>query len=434
MRPAQPELVAHVLDQIARHAGLVFSDVRLVGATETIAAWLAHHQLDGSSQILPGAELDGLLEELVVHESYFDRDIEQLAMVDELVLSRFARSREPLRIWSAGCAAGEEPYTLAFMLARRDLLSRATIVGTDLSRAALARARAGTYRGWSVRVVAADSPAMRFLEHCGPDLCVPAHIKRAVRFAPLNLLEDPYPADQHLVVCRNVLIYFDKAAVAVIAQKLAASLHPDGWLFVAPSDPRLDPHAALTPVITDRGIYYRHSGPQPPRAKPRVTEAAPAPRWRDARPTQTPPPPVQRVVPVTHAPTVAILARDRARQLADRGDYIHARQVLTSALEATPLDAELYFLSAVLTSDSDVTAALGELERAMYLAPDAPLSYMFAARLHHSRGDVTGARRAYRRALRLLEPLPADAHLPWTDEPAHVLVAACRAALGGHDD
>ena len=145
------QLVTRALDEVNRHAGLFFKDVRLTGAVETIEEWIAAHGISNPLDIGPGVAFDALLEDLVVHESYFDRDIEQLRLVDELVLAQLARTTDSIKVWSAGCASGEEPYTLAFMLAARGLLERATITATDLSRPALARARAGRYRAWAVR-------------------------------------------------------------------------------------------------------------------------------------------------------------------------------------------------------------------------------------------------------------------------------------------
>lgn len=423
------ELVTRALDEVNRHAGLFFKDVRLTGAVETIEGWLAEHRIASPIDIGPGVALDALLEDLVVHESYFDRDLEQLRLVDELVLAKLAGNEE-IRVWSAGCASGEEPYTLAFMLAARGLSERAIITATDLSRPALARARAGRYRAWAVRT-GADSPAMRYLVRSGDVWDVPEAIKATVRFAPLNLVEDAFPTDQKLIVCRNVLIYLDAAAIAVVAQKLAAALAPDGWLFVAPADPRLDPHAALAATITDRGVYYRRSDrcrPAPP--------AAPVDRTR--RPTApavlSPPPRIVRAPSTTipPAPTRDTQhARDRARLLADRGDPDGARAVLAAAIAAMPLDGELYFLEAVLFAADDIAASLRSLDRAIYLRPDVPVSYLFAGRLLQARGDLDAARKSYARALAILEALPPDERVMWSDEPAWIMTDACRRTLAG---
>lgn len=421
------QLVTRALDEVNRHAGLFFKDVRLTGAVETIEEWIAAHGISNPVDIGPGVAFDALLEDLVVHESYFDRDIEQLRLVDELVLAQLARTTDSIKVWSAGCASGEEPYTLAFMLAARGLLERATITATDLSRPALARARAGRYRAWAVRTGAA-SPAMRFLELSGSEWSVPAPIKATVDFELLNLVEDPFPADQDLITCRNVLIYLDQAAITVVAQKLANALAPAGWLFVAPSDPRLDPHAALEATVTDRGVYYRRADQVRP-VLARTPRASVPPPLATTPPMRVARAPSVKVPPAPKHDTRA--ARDRARVLADRGDYEAARKVLEHAIAATPLDGELYFLEAVLFAADNLEAALTSLDRAIYLSPDAPVSYLFAGRLRHSRGDVIGAKRSYARALALLESSPPDERVVWSDEPAWIMAEACRQALAG---
>ncbi|HET9989675.1 MAG TPA: CheR family methyltransferase [Kofleriaceae bacterium] len=420
--------MTRALDEVNRHAGLFFKDVRLSGAVETIEAWIAEHRIANPIDIGPGVALDALLEDLVVHESYFDRDLEQLRLVDELVLAELARTTEAIRVWSAGCASGEEPYTLAFMLAARGLLERAIITATDLSRPALARAAAGRYRAWAVRT-GANSPAMRYLVRSDNEWRVPESIKASVEFAMLNLVEDPFPTDQRLIVCRNVLIYLDTSAVAVVARKFAAALAPDGWLCVAPSDPRLDPHAALEATVTDRGVYYRPAESSTPVALPaRRTHPATSPLV------------ISQPLRIARAPSVAIppapkldtqQARDRARMLADRGDHVEARAVLAAAILATPLDGELYFLEAVLSAADDIEASLASLDRAIYLSPEAPVSYLFAGRLLQAKGDIRGARSSYARALAILEALAPDERVMWSDEPAWIMADACRRTLAG---
>lgn len=421
------QLVTRALDEVNRHAGLFFKDVRLTGAVATIEEWIVEYRIVNPIDIGPGVALDALLEDLVVHESYFDRDLEQLRLVDELVLAELVRSDEEIRVWSAGCASGEEPYTLAFMLAGRGLLQRATIIATDLSRPALARARAGRYRPWAVRA-GANSPAMRYLVRAGDEWSVPDSVKAAVEFKILNLVEDPFPPDQRLIVCRNVLIYLDATAIATVARRFADALAPEGWLFVAPSDPRLDPYAALEATVTDRGVYYRRA------ARPQAVVAVPP--VRRARPTSSPPvivaPPPSVRTPSTTIPAAkpdVQQARDRARELADRGDLDGARAVLVAAIAATPLDAELYFLEAVLSAADDLEASLGSLDRAIYLNPDAPVSYLFSGRLRQSKGDLAGARRSYARALAILEAFAPDERVMWSDEPAWIMADACRHAL-----
>ena len=156
---------------------------------------------------------------------------------------------------------------------------------------------------------------------------------------------------------------------------------------------------------------------------------------RRALPTTTPVTPPLRIArsPSTKIPPAPKLdtqaARDRVRTLADRGDQEGARGVLAAAIATTPLDAELYFLEAVLSAADDINASLESLDRAIYLCPEAPVSHLFAGRLRQSRGNVAAARRSYDRALQLLELLPPDERVLWSDEPAWIMADACRQAL-----
>ncbi len=429
---SRPELVTYVLETVRHRAGLVFPEGRLAGAINVITAWLDRLGIRYPNEVHQDEPLESLLEALVIHESYFDRDLEQLRFVDEVILTDLADRYDQLRVWSAGCASGEEPYSLAFMLSTRGLLDRTSVFATDLSRAALIRARAGRYRGWAVRT--GHTPALQYLQQSEHDLCVPERIKSAVRFARLNLVEDPFPTDQHLIVCRNVLIYLERAAIAGVATKLATALAAGGWLIVAPSDPRLDGLAPLECTVTDRGVHYRRRQAgqpsvsafrHPPAPAPLRTPApfeaietiaTPLPRKQPAATAAVPQPPVQRPA-------------DRVRALADRGDYVAAIRVLELAQQDFPLDAELYFLLAVLRADDHQKESIQALERASYLAPNAPLPYMFAARLHQMRGERDKARRAYRTAVKLLDALPGDTRIEWSDETARILAAACREAL-----
>jgi len=429
-RAAEPSaaLVDRALELVAVHAGLVFSPDRHTSAVAAIRELIAHTHLASADELDDPARLAVLLDMLVVHESYFDRDPEQLEYLDTVVLPDLARHGERLRVWSAGCAAGEEAYTLAFLLADRGL--EATILGTDLSRRALARARTGTYRPWAVRNI--RSASLRHLDKLDDGWQVPDRFLGAVRFARHNLIEDPYPEGQHLILCRNVLIYMRPAAVAVIAHKLASALAPGGWLLVGPSDPRLDEVAPLTATITERGVAYRRRTEVAPVASTPAPIAPIARPGRTARPAPAAPPAPAR--PAT-APDVAITNKsdlaiaDAVRRLADRGKEREAMQLLAPALALDPTAAELHFLHAVLLAPTDVTGALAALDRVRYLAPDEAAGQLFAASLLRGKGDVAGARRAYRAALSIAARLPDDAPIAWTDLTAAGVDALARAGL-----
>lgn len=415
-----PPFARLVLEQVARVAGLRFDDGRLSTALAVVAEWIESNRISRLEDVDARAR-EQLLELLVVHESYFDRDLDQLEIIGRIALTELDHSHSHIRLWSAGCAGGEEAYSLAFMCVARGMLRRVSVLGTDLSAPALHRAAAGRYRNWSVRL-GASTPAMRFLVQEGTEYVVPETIRRAVRFEQLNLVEDEFPPDQHVITCRNVLIYLSPAAVATVAAKLANALASDGWLFVAPSDPRLDDYADLVPFITDKGVHYRRrSGSARPVAAPIVRPFSPPQSVSTTKTTRGAPKSRQAT---TTQPVRPIVDADTVRFLADRGLYEEARQALRQALHAHPLDAEAHFLAAML--EEDARSALDHLERAAYLAPQAPLVHLATGHLHATLGDVKRSRRSYSIAIEMLDALPADSRVQWSDESPAALAAAAR--------
>jgi chemotaxis protein methyltransferase CheR len=191
--------------------------------------------------------LDTLIGALTVRESHFFRTRAQFDalgadVLPELLAAR--RERRRLRVWSAGCAAGEEPYSVAILLERLlpeienwDVL----VLATDISGAALRAARRGLYRRWSFREVPEEIERTYFTRH-GEHLEVIPRIRNRVRFAPLNLVGDCYPSllsntfEMDLVLCRNVLIYFSEAVAAGVVARLGEALADGGWLVLAPAE------------------------------------------------------------------------------------------------------------------------------------------------------------------------------------------------------
>jgi chemotaxis protein methyltransferase CheR len=175
-----------------------------------------------------------LVDATVVGETYFFRHPEQLSAIRREVIEPAPRDR-PLAIWSAGCASGEEPYTLAILLAqcgRAGLGDR--ILATDVSERALARARAGVYGRWSFRRTDPDTRAAWFT---GPSdaAAVADPLRSAVAFRRHDLCSEPPPeTGVDLVVCRNVLIYFGAPTAVAVIEKLLSAVRPGGHLVLGP--------------------------------------------------------------------------------------------------------------------------------------------------------------------------------------------------------
>lgn len=211
------------------------------------------------------AALDDLLVELTVGETYFFRTPEHFEHLRRVVLPELRErlgGEHTVHLWSAACASGEEPYSIAALLQAEGWGEHMAVYATDVSRGALARARQATYGEWSLRGPWAD----RMRAHLrveGRRYVLSPDVQQRVRFSYLNLALDTWPsADSGIwkldvIFCRNVLIYFNRATIEAVARRLHDALAPGGYLFTGPSDPPLGDLAPLQPVLTGWGVMYR---------------------------------------------------------------------------------------------------------------------------------------------------------------------------------
>lgn len=183
------------------------------------------------------AELDALVEALVVHETYFFREAEALRVAVREYVAPAVLAAGSARVWCAACATGEEPLTLAMLLDDAGLLPSVEVVASDVSEAALARARRGEFFRRSLRAL--PPGAARHIAVAGDRGVVRPGLVAAVRWRRVNLVEPASVAALgafDLVLCRNVLIYFSDATVCSVVGSLADALRPDGRLLVGVSE------------------------------------------------------------------------------------------------------------------------------------------------------------------------------------------------------
>lgn len=429
LRPAQAPATDRLRALVRERAGLDLSGVRgtLLAAAltrEAHAGGLPDGEAVARALIEGARPLEPFIEELTVGETWFFREPAQWAFIEEVVLPEALRRREGglerFRAWSAGCSTGEEPYTLAIVLHDRGVRERVHLVGTDLNETALARARRGEYSLWSLRG-AADGRARRHLTERDGRFLVGPEIAAQVRFFPLNLARPEYPSaarglsDLDLVLCRNVLIYLDRAHVAEAASRLFETLTPGGWLLTGAADPPLGALARFTVRAGPFGVAYQR--PVAPRYRA-ASGRRDAPRDAAAR-TLRPPPPRSQVPPIrAHRARLpgppATLSRDpelaAAHLLVDAAHLTEALAAVDDALSRRPLDAEAHFEKAVvLTELGRLEEAADACRRARYLARGQPFVHFFTGLLRLRRGDTAGAARALRTAASLAVRMPADA-------------------------
>jgi chemotaxis protein methyltransferase CheR len=274
-------VLSNLSDFVACHLGLHFPRERWLDLQRAVGGAAqecgCRHDLDRYIQgllspALPQNHLELLASHLTVAETYFFREKRSLEILEERIVPELIRARAglgtPIRIWSAGCATGEEPYSVAIVLNKllAGLKGRnIEILATDLNTKSLQKASAGTYGDWSFR----DTPRWvrhTYFEAGEDDRCtiVPA-IKKMVRFAPLNLMDDAYPPLSNwpngfdVIFCRNVLMYFTPEGMRKVIRQLYRSLATDGWLIVSPTETSHELFSEFATVSFGDATFYRKS-------------------------------------------------------------------------------------------------------------------------------------------------------------------------------
>jgi len=362
--------------------------------------------------------VERLIDEVTVQETMFVRDRGQLDGIPWHGLLRSARAAGSpvVRVWSAACATGEEPYTLALLAAQAFAPAPPTVdvLGTDISGRAIAAGAAGVYRERAVRSLDA-ALRQRYLEHqADGTYSVGKRLRGLVRFRRHNLVRDPAPppgeAGFDLITCRNVLIYFDAPVAERVLQRLNQALRPEGKLLLGAAD-------ALQRTV--RITAPERPGPRSPASRPggrRPEEPA------DHR---------------GHQPVSASESKGRrlaaALAAAGQGDRDTALAEVQSMLRLNPLDADVQFVYGLVVLEAGEPArAATAFRRALYADPAFALAAFTLGCAHDALGDKAAARRAYEQALRTLDPAD-DRHEPLLHQiDIGDIAAACQTRLRWH--
>lgn len=199
------------------------------------------HKIQGYDSYVQGLKKDtALFDEFVnyitINVSEFYRNPEQWKFMDEEVIPELIkRFGKNLKVWSAACSTGDEPYSLVMALSRHLPLSNIKIFATDLDKQVIAKAKVGLYADKSVASVPADLK-QKYFTKVGPSYKISDEIKARVEFKEHNLLKDTYPTDYHFIICRNVLIYFTEEAKDEVFRKYYKSLTKGGVLFIGSTE------------------------------------------------------------------------------------------------------------------------------------------------------------------------------------------------------
>jgi len=363
-----------------------------------------------------------LLPLVTVKESFFFRTPEHFRAVREVVVPALTARRSDsrtLRIWSAGCARGEEPATLAIVLAEMgELLGWDwRILATDVDEEALAAARCGRYRERAVAPVP-EPLRRRYFRPRDDGFELDAAILSRIDYRALNLAREPWllpepPYD--LIFIRNVLIYFRPESQRRLARGMARVLAADGFLFLGACETLWQLTDQLAPVDLGDCFCYRHPQRQPDRRR-RTPAAAPPAQ------ASTPPPPHPRpgaepapAGPPPSWPSRAEEALAAAVRALAAGEVAAAREAVRAALATAPTDAAAHTLEGLVNEAAgDGPAALAAYRAALFLDPHLFQVRLFLAECLRRHGAEERAQAEYRIVLRTIDSGRGRA-LPFAD-------------------
>lgn len=173
---------------------------------------------------------------LTINVSEFYRNPDQWKLMDQQVIPKLIKEqRKPIKIWSAACSTGDEPYSLAMAFSKHVSLSDIKILATDIDKQVIEHAKVGLYSEKSIAGVPADLKKKCFTQ-IGNSYQISDDIKKCVTFKEHNLLKDVYPKDYDLILCRNVVIYFTDEAKDMIYKNFYGSLKSKGVLFIGSTE------------------------------------------------------------------------------------------------------------------------------------------------------------------------------------------------------
>jgi chemotaxis protein methyltransferase CheR len=417
-------------------------------------------------------QIETLASQLTVGETYFFREKPTFQALEEQVLPEIIRRHagdRRLRIWSAGCATGEEPFSLAILVAKviPNLDEwNVSILGTDINPRSMQKASTGAYTTWSFRDCPPGISQTYFKKIDESRVEIRPDIRKMVNFSYLNLVEDLYPSLLNetnaldLILCRNVLMYFGSEQVKQVIQRFHRCLVDGGWLVVSATETSHLHYSQFSTVNFPGAILYRkdrqplravdfqtvksYQEPSPPLQSISALEAQPsAPEMVLPAPSKTTlpdvvfppleeptrPPPSDpsalyeagRCSEATEAATALLSEKPdnikamalQARILANQGLLAQALEWCDKAIAAERLDPALHYLRATILQEQGGTGeAVSSLKTAIYLNHRFVLAHFALGNLHRLLGKSREAGKHFQNVLSSLKEYRQEEILP----------------------
>ncbi|MBI5375275.1 MAG: hypothetical protein HZA77_07560 [Candidatus Schekmanbacteria bacterium] len=480
------ELLSNIKELITKNTGLEFRDHDHEKFSKVIKSRIEFYKLVTPEEyyLLLKNEISNSRSDewreltvlLTVGESYFFRDKRQFSLLSGKILPALIERRKKvreLRIWSAGCATGEEAYSLAILLneMKQSLNGwEITILGTDIKKEFLAKAISGSYGWWSFRVMPENMEKKCFSKKKNT-FQINDGIRQMVTFSFCDLLRDKFPSiengihDMDLILCRNVFIYYNKKAITTITEKLANSLNESGYLITGHGElfsVNMDP---LKTRVFDESVVYEKAAESRTKAAsaelPKVfpqkvlmhedpkTSSSKIVEFKEKKKLQSFIPDFLSQASLLYREMNYKDAIEKAESVlieepnnyyalyligsarANMGDYDRALFFLRKAIESDRLAAEPhYMMSNIARQRGKLEESKNELKKVIYLNQAHIPAYLELADIYEIQRYIERARRLRETALKTLMLLPENSTIePYEHMTAKELIDYVRRIL-----
>ena len=450
------DLYHHRLSDLKRGLTATAAELGVGGTPEKIERWIKTTRWSQR-------ELDILSSHLTVGETYFFREQAslkafQLQVIPE-IMNRRSGGSQFIRLWSAGCCSGEEPYTLAILLNQEFLDLKdwnVHLLGTDVNQSFLEKARKGDYTQWSFRETPPYIQQKYFSKKDGV-WSIDAKIKRMVKFSALNLADDLYPSaatgtlNMDVIFCRNVLMYFTPVQIKQVVKRFYNSLNNSGWLVTSAVELNDQYFGEFETVKFDSCILYHKNKVKPQLVISRdVIRNTPRQVRSGSTTLKAIRPPVTSGTSANHGPNPEEkpkMAAEQAKELFSQGKYEQCIVLCGSELNKSPdqpdlilftvqsmanlgkldqahewaeklrtspnVKAEhLYLYAHILLEKNDFGEALKNLKRALYLNPHHVMCHFLSGNIYTRLDNKPAGMKHYQNVRDLLSSYQADDLVP----------------------
>jgi len=483
------DIPENMLDELSRlittHTGLYFPEKKWNTLTKGIKSVINDldtdiHQLFQNLQSSPSKEIvNAITTRLTIGETYFLRDKNFFQILQDHILRGIIkhpkRKSKKIIFWSAGCATGEEPYSIAILVDQMMHVLKdweITIIGSDINPLALHKAKNGIYSNWSLRGTPEKIIKKYFTQTSRNLFQIAPHIQQMVHFSQMNLMDDNYLASlkfyeaMDIILCRNVLMYFNDQGRNIALKKLSKLLIENGWLITGPAESGFVNLPEFTSVRFPNALYHRKGKPRkiienanpirteryahlrrpllPMHEGRRLTDRTYPRRNPENKVSRLPEKPnydmyqealndyqqgayaqsakkLLKIVSQGQNNNNSFLMKTEsmvllAKSYANIGELEQAKNWCEKAIESEKLNPEIYYLlSTIFQSAENIDDAINSLKQSIYLDHEFIMAHFTLGMLLFQKRKPVESKKSMKNALSLLELTDTDEILPYSE-------------------